>query len=401
MVSTELQVAIDVGSARHRVAIGLAGKPIAEFDVAHTPAGISDFFTRVQQHERAHGGTVCVAMEGHGGYARPLDSQVLAQGWRLYAINNLKFARFKEVFPAPAKTDAIDTRRMLQLMQLRPVTPMAKAVLQEVAPVDTVHEQLRALTRRRRQLVDERTRLSQRMQAELHSTAPGLLAISGHADNLWFLNFLLCKPDLRQLQTMRASTLLRIPGIGRKYAHCIAEWQRTALWSDAVCWSGPMIQADARRLLALREAIATLEQQIEELSERSPLARRLRSIPGFGEICASELAGEMGNIARFSHEASLAVYLGSAPLDHSSGKRIGARLPRQINTRARDALLRATVHHMGQVSESRAYYERKRTQGKTHLQAVRALARHLVRVIFSMLIHDRDYQSTAPSQKTT
>ena len=61
---------------------------------------------------------MCVAMEGFGGCARPFDSQVLAQGWRQYAINNLKFARFEEIFPAPAKTDAIDARRKLQPMQM-------------------------------------------------------------------------------------------------------------------------------------------------------------------------------------------------------------------------------------------------------------------------------------------
>jgi hypothetical protein len=56
---------------------------------------------------------VCVAVEGYGDYARPLDSQILAQGWRLYAINNLKFARFMEIFPAPAKTGAINAKHML------------------------------------------------------------------------------------------------------------------------------------------------------------------------------------------------------------------------------------------------------------------------------------------------
>lgn len=56
-------------------------------------------------------------------------------GWRLFNVNNLKLARFKEIFPAPAKTDAIDARRMLQLFQLQDRVPMAKAVLQEVAPI--------------------------------------------------------------------------------------------------------------------------------------------------------------------------------------------------------------------------------------------------------------------------
>ena len=115
-MQTQLHVAIDVGSQQHRVAIGWEeGDPIEEFDCPHTSAGLNDFFSRIRKHEDSHHAEVCVAMEGYGGYARPLDSQILAQGWRLYAINNLKFARFKEIFPAPAKTDAIGNNRGLPL----------------------------------------------------------------------------------------------------------------------------------------------------------------------------------------------------------------------------------------------------------------------------------------------
>ncbi len=393
-MNVELHVALDIGSTKHRVAIGLSGcrEPIEEFDLAHTPAGLSEFFKRVRHHESIHGAQVCVAMEGFGGYARPIDTQVLAQGWQLYAINNLKFARFKEIFPAPAKTDAIDTRRMLQLMQMRGQVPMAEALLQEVAPVDALHRQLKALTRRRKQLVGERMSISQRMQVELHAVAPGLLAITGQADNLWFLGLLTCKEDLRKLKTVRQPTLLRIPGVGTGYATKIAQWQKDAVFADSLTWAGPMIQADARRMLDLREAIAELDRQIASLVKQSELAQRLLSMPGFGPTCAGELAGEIGNIERFAGEASFAVYLGVAPLDRSSGKRFGAKLPRQINPRARDALLIAVVHHMGQVPQSRTFYERKRAQGKTHMQALRALARHLARVLFSMLKQNRNYR---------
>lgn len=397
---THLHVAIDIGSQRHRVAVGWEeGEPVEEFDCAHTPSGISDFFTRIHKHEGARQAEVCVAMEGFGGYARPLDSQVLAQGWRLYAVNNLKFARFKEIFPAPAKTDAIDARRMLQLMQLRERVPMARALLQEVAPVDALHQQLKALTRRRKQLVAERMKISQRMQAELQGGVPGLLAITGQADNLWFLNFLTCRADLRKLKTVRQATLLKLDGIGAGYAARIASWQKTATFAASIDWVGPMIHADAMRMLSLREAIACLEEQIAKLTAQSGLAQRLLTMPGVGSVCASELAGEIGNIARFRDEASLAVYLGVAPLDRSSGKRIAAKLPRQINPRARDALVIAMVHHMQAVPVSRAFYDRKRTEGKTHMQSLRALARHLVRVIFSMLTNNRDYR--LPNAKNT
>jgi len=44
------------------------------------------------------------------------------------------------------------------------------------------------------------------------------------------------------------------------------------------------------------------------------------------------------------------------------------------------------------VPQSRAYYDRKRADGKTHNQAIRALGRHLVRVIWAMLRDHRDYE---------
>ena len=395
-MQTQLNVAIDVGSALHRVAIGLAtGAAIDEFDCPHTSVGINHFFTRVKQHEEQHGAAVAVAMEGFGGYARPLDSQILAQGWQLYAINNLKFARFKEIFPAPAKTDAIDAKRMLQLMQVRAEQPIARAVLQEVAPIDDTHQQLKAVTRRRRLMVEERVEVSLRMQAELLAVAPGLLAITGSADNPWFLNFLTCRTDLRRLAKVRHSSLLQLDGVGVKFAADIACWQQAATFASSVDWAGAMILEDAKRILALRDHIDALDRQIACLSEQSTIATRLQSMPGFGFITASEVAAEIGNRDRFKNEASLAVYLGIAPLDKSSGKRTSAKLPRQVNPRARNAMLIATIQHMRQVPESRAFYDRKREQGKSHMQATRALARHLVRVIFAMLSNDRDYRIAA------
>ncbi len=51
--------------------------------------------------------------------------------------------------------------------------------------------------------------------------------------------------------------------------------------------------------------------------------------------------------------------------------------------------------HRKQVPESQRYYEKKRAEGKAHNEAIRALGRHLVRVIWSMLTKNRDYQLKA------
>jgi hypothetical protein len=110
-------------------------------------------------------------------------------------------------------------------------------------------------------------------------------------------------------------------------------------------------------------------------------------------VCSSELAGEIGTLDRFAGEAGLAVYLGMANLDNSSGQRQGARAPGQVNKRAKAAMMTGVDRHRKQVPESQRYYEKKRAEGKTHNQAIRALGRHLSRVLYRMLKDGRPYQS--------
>ena len=125
-----IRVSVDVGCHKHNVAVGLSnGEFLEEFEILHNSEGFNEFFTHIEAHEKKYACPVAVAMEGYNGYARPLDSLVLTRNYRLYNINNLKFARFKEIFPAAAKTDEIDARKGLELFQLAEHIPTAKDVL--------------------------------------------------------------------------------------------------------------------------------------------------------------------------------------------------------------------------------------------------------------------------------
>jgi transposase len=81
-----------------------------------------------------------------------------------------------------------------------------------------------------------------------------------------------------------------------------------------------MIQEDAFRILELSDKINVIEAKIEDVTSRSMIAQKIFTIPGFGPVAKSELAGEVGTIDRFKDEAGLALYLGMAALDNSSGK---------------------------------------------------------------------------------
>jgi len=388
----ELRVSVDIGCSSHNVAIGLSsGEVLDEFSIAHEPEGFQYFFSRIEKQERRFGCPVAVAMEGYNGYARPLDTLVRAHDYRLFNINNLKLARFKEIFPGAAKTDEIDARKGLELFQICDHLPMAKDVLQEVRKTPQENEILKRLSRRRRRLVGERVRVLNNLQADLQAVCPGLLEITGEAGNLWFLRFLTSTDDLRKLARIREASIRKIRGIGKVYVAAIVKWQKQAQFSHDVEWVGDMILEDAARVLELHEKIQALESRMEDVAHCSAIAQTLLTIPGFGAICSSELAGEIGTIDRFDNEASLALYIGMANLDNSSGKQKGSKPPKQVNCRAKAAMMIAIDRHRKQGLQSQRYYEKKRAEGKKHNQAVRALGRHVCRVIFKMLKENRGY----------
>lgn len=387
-----LQVSIDVGSGTHWVKVGRRGRELSTFQTPHTSSGFDRFFEKVERHRRGNE-EVVVLMEGAGGWLRPLDGLIQRRGYELLTINHCKAARFREAFAGPAKTDDLDAGRGLQLLELRrhwgPSGTVCEPVHQASAPL----RHLRALTQRRRRLVQERTRMSSRLQAQLQALCPGLISITGSVGNLWFLNFLKCRPQLDQLRRLRPTTALKIAGVGQLRAAAIGRWQGDCEVSQDATWMSPLVQADVARLLQLRLEILQLERLLPKVGAECRLFQLLFSIPGFGVIAAAELSARIGPLHRFPTSDALALYLGVAPLDYSSGKRSGSRRARLVNRAAKNALCQATGRHRRLVDESRRFYERKMQQnGGRYAKAIRALARHLVRVIWSMAKNDREYK---------
>ncbi len=391
--SLEIRVSIDVGCYQHAIAVGLStGELIDEFEVNHTQKGFDQFFDKLDQFKSNYNAPISVAMEGYNGWARPFDQHILSHGYALFNINNLKLSRFKEVFPSAAKTDAIDARKGLELFTLSDHLPLAKNCLQRVEQANQINVQLKRYSRRRRRLVDEKVRLKGAMHSDLQAISPELLAMTKNSEQIWFLNLLTRVDDITQLANKQQRSLAKIKGVGAHYLARIKEWQTTANFSKETSWVSAMIIEDAQRMLELRALIKALDNTMEALCSRSEIGQVLGSIPGFGKTSCAELAGEIDDIRRFESEASLAMYLGMAPLDNASGIYQGSKVPKQINRRAKMSMMTAVDRHRANVEESQIFYDKKRKQGKKHNQAVRALGRYLSRVIFKMLTENRDYE---------
>jgi transposase len=151
---------------------------------------------------------------------------------------------------------------------------------------------------------------------------------------------------------------------------------------------------ELRRLRALTQAINVLEAEIAELVGQ--VAPQLLTEPGFGPLTAAKLVGEIAGAGRFASDAKLARAAGLAPIPISSGRTDRHWLDRGGNRQINAAIHRVAVTRARCHPETIAFVARKKTEGKTHREAIRRLKRHLARRIWHLLRAPHPVSETAP-----
>jgi transposase len=147
-------------------------------------------------------------------------------------------------------------------------------------------------------------------------------------------------------------------------------------------------------IAALTGRINALEKELSALVRAQ--APQLLALPGCGVLTAAKLVGETANPTRFAREARFAMHAGVAPIPASSGKTSRHRLARGGNRQLNAALHRIAVTQIRLNGPGRVYYQRRRGQGDTAMEALRALKRRLARVVFTLLQPTHTAAGTCP-----
>jgi transposase len=159
-----------------------------------------------------------------------------------------------------------------------------------------------------------------------------------------------------------------------------------ALRALAVDLIGEVRQLDKR----IAKAAADISTAISESGTT------LTQLVGVGSLNAAKILSRVGDVHRFRSAAAFASFSGTAPIEVSSGDVIRHRL-----SRAGDRQLNACLHvmaltHMRLHQDSRAYYQRKRSAGKTHREALRCLKRRMSDQVYRQLVRDADQRRAGP-----
>jgi transposase len=153
------------------------------------------------------------------------------------------------------------------------------------------------------------------------------------------------------------------------------------------------LAGELSRVTARRDALAA---QIEEAFLAHPFGELLASMPGIGPRTGARILAEIGDGTAFAGGGKLAAYAGLAPVSRQSGKSLDSESrSRRGNHRLKNAMFLAAFASLRDPA-SKAFYDRKRAEGKRHNAALICLARRRCDVILAMLRTGQPYRPQQP-----
>ena len=196
---------------------------------------------------------------------------------------------------------------------------------------------------------------------------------------------------LRRTGHKRMAAYLRNRGVKGSYsvaqkALAAAKSQSVALPAEETSLSR-IIAELAGDVLDLKDHIEGIDEELERRFFARPEAKILASLPGMGPILGAEFLVASGDLRSFGSADRLAAYAGLVPAANDSGKRVGNHKRMRGGNKAlkKRVFYQSAFSSLPSAPESRAFYDRKRREGKRHTQALIALARRRVDVLWAML----------------
>ncbi len=296
-----------------------------------------------------------------------------------------------------AKTDAKDARVIADQARMRGQD------LPVLHPDEDLISELRMLTGHRADLVADRTRTINRLRQQLVAVCPALeRAAQLSQDRGWVI--LLTRYQrpkaIRQSGVSRLTKVLADAGV--RNAASIAAAAVAAVKTQTVRLPGEEVAAGlvadlAREVIALDDRIKTTDADIEGRFRRHPLAEVITSMPGMGFRLGAEFLAAVGDPALIGSADQLAAWAGLAPVSRDSGKRTGRlHTPKRYSRRLRRVMYMSALTAIRCDPDSKAYYQRKRDEGKRPIPATICLARRRTNVLYALIRDNRNWQPASP-----
>jgi transposase len=388
-------VGIDWADTKHDICLQAAGDTRRESCcIPHQVVAIDEWAHTVY---RRFGGPVAVALElAKGPIVAALQKY---EFFVLFPINPATLAKYREAFqPSGAKDDPGDAELALDLLLHHPERFGA------LRPQSAAMRSLVSLVERRRQLVGDQTRLTNRLCDTLKQYYPQALEWFDDRGTVLFCDFLDRWPTLRSVKQARTATLEAFFHVhhscsARRTSARIGSIRGAAALTEDPAIIGPCrlhVLALVAQLRVVLAAIAQFEHEIATVARTLPDYALFKSLPGAGAQLAPRLLAAFGEQReRFRNADEIQKYAGIAPVTERSGKKSWVHWRLQCPKFLRQTFVEWAAQTITRSFWAGAYYrQQQRAKGSSHHIAVRALAFKWIRVLY------RCWQTRTPYNET-
>jgi transposase len=341
---------------------------------------------QVGEDTEAEEAEVLVGIETDRG---PWVQALLAAGYRVFGVNPLQAARYRErLSVSGAKSDAADAHMLADMVRTD------SHQLRQVAGDSPQAEAVKVVARAHKTLIWERTRHTQRLRHALRDYFPAALAAFEDLAAADTLELLTKAPDpasaakLTISQISAALKRARRRGIPDRAKAVQQALGAEHLGQPAVVTAAyaATVRSQAAVLTVLNEQIKTLQGQVEARFGAHPAAEIILSQPGLGMVLGARVLAEFGDDSyRYASAKAGKNYAATSPITRASGKKkvVAARFVH--NDRLIDALTAQAYSALMTSPGARAYYDRQRARDVKHSAALRQLANRLVGILHGCL----------------
>jgi transposase len=396
-----------VGADLHRqshtaVIINAFGEKLGEVTFKNNPSDFSKLTREVSKHLREEV-TPLYGLEDINSSGRPLAVFLLSKGNTVKYVNPSLTQLERKTQSVYHKTDGHDALCVARILLNR------FAELPDANPED-LHWALSQLVARRSNLVKSITSLVNQAQSQIIQQYPSYHAYFNSFDGKCALEFWEKYPSPVKLKDVTVTELgeFLYENSSRYFGEKKAAQILESVENDNVAEVGFqevrdfIISSTIRQIKAVKKELEEVETQIKAIL---PLfGYKLQTMKGIDFITEAALIAQIGDINRFSNADKLAKYSGISPVSYSSGK---------TDKQLANALGDRTLHHIFyslavRVSNNAGasgkqvnpifyeYYRKKMTEGKTHKQALKAVMRRLVNIVYGMMKHKTEYINPLP-----
>ena len=389
-------VGIDIAKHTHQASVmnpdgSLIGKSIK---ISNTSSGFEAFIAKLHDIDPnlSH---FEFGMESTGHYWLNLYTHLSDLGCTVHVINPVQSDALRGLYIRQTKNDIKDSAIIADVIRIGRYC--------ETTVSDDKMLALRDLTRQRFYLVDmisDLKRKSLTLIDRIFPEYPKLFSDTFGSTSLELLANCNTPEDIIAIDTDKLVEMLSTASKGR-FKREKAEKIKAAAQNSF----GALLCTDSTSFMLKQfvEQIKFLENQLDELNEM--ISERLAefnspitSITGIGDVLGASILSEIGDISRFESADKLAAFAGIDPTVSQSGNFLGTKnkMSKRGSPYLRRAIWLAATAAILHDPAIKAFYDRKKAQGKHHYVCVGYICRKLINIIFSVLKSGQPYQPVFP-----